>query len=485
MSSPPKKPPAYESQAQPASKPNIGAIKAPKSESSDNPTNIENMSEKEAGAEVSTLPEYSASTAKPRGERSLVPAEWSNPASVPTDQFPHVNDSTNKPMPTLENFSLMLDFYKIRITYNVISKRVDIIVPGLQGSPDNIDNAAHAIIISLATLNHINSGNLMVYIGAIANQNSFNPIQEWISSKPWDGTDRIGELKATLKIAEDYSPRLKDILLYRWLLSAGAAALLPGFRSRGVLTLQGPQSIGKTAWVSALLPPGLLRDSYIKLDHHLDPSNKDSLISAICHWIVEIGELDSSFRKDIARLKGFITATSDKVRVPYGRRASEFPRRTVFVATVNTDQFLVDETGNSRWWTISVKFLDYQHKIDMQQLWAQVAHILEHEEAPWWLNEHEEALLESYNRQFMRSSVVADLLAARLDWEAPLDQHRAKSATDVLKLVGIDRPTNSQARDCGAELRTRLGSPKKSQGKTRWLVPPAIKVNILPSEDEF
>lgn len=81
--------------------------------------------------------------------------------------------------------------------------------------------------------------------------------------------------------------------------SAVAAALKPtGFKARGVLTLQGSQSIGKTSWISALMPDQVLREICIKLDHHLDASNKDSLITAVSHWIVEIGELDSSFKKD-------------------------------------------------------------------------------------------------------------------------------------------------------------------------------------------
>lgn len=412
----------------------------------------------------------------------LIPIAWVNPSPVPSDQFPHINPATLKPLTTLENFAFMIAFYKIRLTYNLISKRVDIIIPGLQGSPDNIDNAAIAIIISLANLNHINSSSVMMYIGAVANKNSYNPIQAWIQTKDWDGVDRIRELAATLELAEDYPVHLRNSLVYRWLLSAGAAALIPGFHSRGVLTLQGPQSIGKTAWIYALLPPGLLRDSYIKLDHHLDPSNKDTLINAICHWIVEIGELDSSFKKDIARLKGFITAPSDKVRVPYGRRASEYPRRTVFVATVNTDQFLVDETGNTRWWTVAVKSINYRHNIDMQQLWAQVVHLLQIDNEQWWLTPDEEEILEWQNRKFMKSSVVADLLDSTLDWGAHVDTYRPKSATDVLKLIGIDRPTNPQARDCGAELRVRLGPPTKSQGKTRWYVPP-VKTSLRDDDD--
>lgn len=41
----------------------------------------------------------------------------------------------------------------------------------------------------------------------------------------------------------------------------------------------------------------------------LDPGNKDSILGAIVHWLVEICELDSSFKKDVARLKGFLPVT--------------------------------------------------------------------------------------------------------------------------------------------------------------------------------
>ena len=141
-----------------------------------------------------------------------------------------------------------------------------------------------------------------------------------------------------------------------------AAALKPrGFRGRGVLTFQGPQGIGKTSWVASLVPDPVLRDMVIKLDHHLDPNNKDSILGAISHWIVEIGELDSSFKKDVARLKGVLTSDSDKVRRPYARTESEYPRRTVFFATVNDNNFLVDSTGNTRWWTIPLASIKYQH----------------------------------------------------------------------------------------------------------------------------
>ena len=68
-----------------------------------------------------------------------------------------------------------------------------------------------------------------------------------------------------------------------------------------------------------------------------------------------------------------LTTDFDRVRRPYDRRESEYPRRTVFIATVNGMNFLSDPTGNTRWWTIAVDDLNFRHDIDMQQLFAQLA----------------------------------------------------------------------------------------------------------------
>lgn len=177
---------------------------------------------------------------------------------------------------------------------------------------------------------------------AIADGHAYNPVADWINSKPWDGVDRLPEIEATVHQQDHYPPILKTMLLRKWMRSAAAAAIRPGYKGRGVLTFQGPQGIGKTSWVKALVPEPKLRDSVVKLDHHLDGSNKDSILGAVSNWVVEIGELDSSLKKDVARLKGLITADSDRVRRPYDRRESEYPRRTLFIATVNDTSFLVE-----------------------------------------------------------------------------------------------------------------------------------------------
>ena len=241
----------------------------------------------------------------------------------------------------------MLNEYEILVHYNVIGKKSEIRIPGLVGCPDNADNSAHAHVVSLATLNGIAVSQVPIYLTAIGNANPYNPVAEWITSKPWDGTDRLQAFYDTLTTKEGFPVDLKETLLYRWLLSAVAAVFMSnGFRCRGVLVLQGIQSLGKTYWVMSLVPDPLLREAVIKLDHHLDAANKDSIITAISHWIVEIGELDSSFKKDVARLKGFTTADRDKVRIPYARGDSNYQRRTVFCARL---LFLGRQDMNTSW----------------------------------------------------------------------------------------------------------------------------------------
>jgi putative DNA primase/helicase len=221
----------------------------------------------------------------------------------------------------------------------------------------------------------------------------------------------------------------------------------------------------------ALINNRKLREAVLKVDHHLDGSNKDSILGAISHWIVEIGELDSSFRKDVARLKGFLTSDKDKVRVPYARTASEYPRRTVFFATVNEVNFLVDTTGNSRFWTIPVVSLNYEHDIDMQQVFAQMASEVLGGEI-WWLTPEEDAQLAACNSKHQAVSALRDRILDRFDLSL-IEQggNPHQTATQLLIDLGMVNPTNPQAKECGSILRDILGEPRKVQGRVGWRMP--------------
>jgi predicted P-loop ATPase len=374
---------------------------------------------------------------------------------------------------TIANTQHLLRALRIIVRYNTVKKKIEILLPSsMVATTDNADNVALTHIISAAALNGLPTGQIPAYVEAVADLNPYSPVAVWIQGRAWDGKDRLPEIYATIETREDFPIPLKETLLRRWLLSAVAAAFVPrGFKARGVLTFQGSQGIGKTSWIRNLVTDDVLRDAAIKVDHHLDASNKDTILGAICHWIVEIGELDSTFRKDVARLKGFLTSDQDKLRRPYARGESEYARRTVFAATVNESNFLVDMTGNTRWWTLPVRRIDFNHAVDMQQLFAQLALDFEKGEQ-WWLTPEEEAQLENSNREHLNVSVIREELQEYLESVKDSKEHKAMTPKQVLKdILGYEHVQNQQCRECGQSLRDLIGESKRINGINKWRIP--------------
>lgn len=408
---------------------------------------------------------------------------WKEPEPLDPRSYPHPPRNGQRLPGTIENLKHLLTEYGVSVRYDVIRKRINISAERFErGLVDNADNSVLAQVVSLAALNGLPRGDIEAYLESIANGAPYNGIAEWIESKAWDGEDRLPAIYDTLQTAEHFPPHLKRVLIRKWLLSAVAAVTRQGFHCRGVLTLQGKQGIGKTSWFRALVPAPELQSWAIKIDHHMDAQNKDSILGGINCWICEIGELDSAMKKDVARLKGVLTRESDKVRRPYGRGESEMPRRTVFGASVNHAQFLADDTGNSRFWVLPLVTVDHGHSIDMEQLFAQLSMEL-NDGAIWWLDDNEEAALDYENRAHRTVSAVADLVLDSLDLEG--GQHTrvtAMTPRQLLVVLGTERPTNTQCKECAAVLRETLGDPKRIQGRDRWRVPLSLRFSEATKE---
>lgn len=214
---------------------------------------------------------------------------------------------------------------------------------------------------------------LNAYLEDIAERHSYNPVLEYIDSLGWDGKDHIAELYDLMGISND---PLSCVLVRKWLLQG--YALLHNerrapFGAEGVLTLQGSQGCGKTSLFRHLA----LRKEWFLEGASIDNKDKDTLRRACTRWIVELGEVESTMKSDVERLKAFVTSAEDVYRVPYGRADEKHPRRTSLCATCNSDRYLIDTTGNRRWFTVVVdKTMAYEDIIQLnaEQIWAQIAH---------------------------------------------------------------------------------------------------------------
>jgi putative DNA primase/helicase len=300
-----------------------------------------------------------------------------------------------------------------------------------------------------------------------------------VTSKPWDGVSRIGDFHNTVTAANQDSDqkikRLKETMMTKWLLSAIAAAFEPnGASTAGVLVFTGAQYMGKTKWFKSLTPKSL---DVTKDGLSLRPDDRDSVKRAVSYWMVELGELDATFRKaDIAALKAFITSDRDVMRLSYGREERTFARRTVFFGSVNDDQFLKDKTGNRRFWTINCQAIDCDHKIDMQQLWAEVYESMYLKGMSWFLSNQEVADLNEHNDNHTEIDPIDERLSFRLDWKTDQSNWRWVTATQMLMECGIDRPTSSDTKTAGVFLRKMNVQKRKSSGKSLVCVPPALKI---------
>lgn len=395
------------------------------------------------------------------GQPPELPETRSNPHFI---DWADMTDN-GKPLNTIENLEILLDLYGIVPRYNVISKDIEVVIPGKSYSQDNALSCSISEVVSRANRHRLPVGSVQDYLLSLADANKYNPVANWISSKPWDGVDRLPDLLASLNPLE---PTLAEILLKRWLISAVAAVFRPdGVSAQGVLVLQGAQNLGKTSWFNALLGGN---KEWGKEGAILNPSDRDSVKSCISHWLVELGELDATFRKsDIAALKAFITLQSDELFLRYSRSASKFPRRTVFFASVNPKQYLSDDTGNRRYWTIECGTgLNWKHKLDVQQIWAQVKDIYDNEPV-WWLSQDEVDTLNNHNSDFETPEPIEELITSLFDFSCPATERY--TATDILMLIGYDRPNNQQAKKCGAVMRKLGIPPRRVKGRNTFDLP--------------
>ena len=398
----------------------------------------------------------------------LAAVDWYSP-------FPDVNGK-GKPLSTIENIREACRRLNVNVRYNVISKEIEILIPGEGFSIDNQANASLAWLDSACSRFGVPTGKLGDFLCYLADRNQFNPVARWVTSKPWDGTRRLQDLLDTIVAdgqADDMAVLdLKEAMLRRWMISAVAAAFRPtGVSAHGVLVLQGDQYLGKTKWFKSLAPAelGVIQDGLM-----LRPDDRDSVKQAVSYWLVELGELDATFRKsDIAQLKAFITRDRDTLRRAYAKLESHYARRTVFFASVNPRQFLHDPTGNRRYWTISCESINWEHGLDMQQVWAEVYESLFLQGEGWFLTPDEMAALNSHNKDHEVLDPIRERLLTRLDWQANNYEWRWMTATDIMSDIGFDKPTRADVTQCGQIVAEVNGNKtKRSNGKRLSHVPP-------------
>lgn len=403
------------------------------------------------------------------GKKKSAPAVISDvPAETAEQRMELVlthRDSKNKALATLANMRDILAYHRIICRYNVISKRNKHSIPGESFSIENEEEAALACIYSYMKEAQIPVDGYKMYLMRIADENQFNPVLQWVRSKPWDGHSRLPELYATITSPEEEA---KNLLIRRWLITSVCMALYNGIDGAGCLVLQGPQDLGKTWWTKKLVPDHI-RNELIRTDATVDPKDKDSVSQVISYWICELGEIGATFRKsDLDALKSFITRDHDTMRRPYGEGDKRYPRRTALIASVDQMIYLHDTAGNRRFWTIPCTAINSYHEIDMQQLWAEILHLIEVDGESWRLEPDEKEHIRRINEEHMQIDPIFELVRDKYGWEFPLNDY--KSATHIGSEIGLKNISQKETRAITAYV-LKLGGQRETGGAKRLKIP--------------
>ena len=360
---------------------------------------------------------------------------------------------------TKDNIGGVLKTHGVEVRYNVIKKRMEIEVPNMEFIADMKEEASLIEIEDRCINMGIPHTKVRDYLKILARE--YNPVKEWIDGTPWDGESRMQRFLDSLVVHDNND--LKEMLMKKWLISCVAAAYeVRGVSTEGILVLQGAQGLGKTLWFKRLCD---YEKGWLLEGATLNPSDKDSVKRAVSHWIVELGEIESTFKKsDIDQLKAFVTAKTDELRLPYDRAFTTYQRRTAFYASVNAREFLTDTSGNRRFWVLSVKDIDVNHNVNMQQLWAEVKETMYvHGQMNWFLSPDERELLNESNEMYRTQSSVEDLLLEHVDFESEFT--KPVQMTKLLRDMGIKAPRMPDFKEAARVLHERGVEKRRTNGK--------------------
>ena len=207
-----------------------------------------------------------------------------------------------------------------------------------------------------------------------AHNHSIHPVRDYFNSLPiWDGKSRAESVFIDALGVPDSEYARK--ISMRWLIAAVARVFYPGCKFDFCLVLKSPQGAGKGTIIRKLATREDWFNSSIR-----NITTKDALQDLQARWIIELEEFKALSKVNDEYAKGFISASTDKFRPPYGTIPESYPRQCIFAASTNAAEFLKDRTGGRRWWILvsdkksdsTVERLKKFTKDYINRIWAEV-----------------------------------------------------------------------------------------------------------------
>lgn len=210
----------------------------------------------------------------------------------------------------------------------------------------------------------------------------FDTAQDWLNGLTWDGVKRVDSFLVRYVGAVD-TPYTAAASRYFWSALAGRI-ITPGVKADMALIAVGSQGAKKTSLVHALVP-----DDRFAGELDLSDERVEIARSMRGKLVMELGELSGFSKKSVEHLKAFISRQKEEWTPKFKEFTTTMHRRCMFFGTTNSDEILVDETGNRRWLPFRSTGADPVGLAAVRdQLWAEGAALYRQHGVMWQDAEH-------------------------------------------------------------------------------------------------
>ncbi len=207
-------------------------------------------------------------------------------------------------------------------------------------------------------------------VKSLALEHSFDPVCDMLKEAEghWDGVERLDRMAHDHLNCDDVP--LHRAMVRKWMIAAVRRARRPGCKFDNILVLESDEGWNKSSALQVLAGEGNFSDESIlgrggrEVQEHL----------AVC-WIHESADLHGMRRADVEHIKAFASRQVDRARPAYGRYLKEQPRHSVEGGTTNDDVYLQSQTGNRRFWPMTVRRMIDLDRLTAErlQLWGEAA----------------------------------------------------------------------------------------------------------------
>jgi len=184
----------------------------------------------------------------------------------------------------------------------------------------------------------------------------------------WDGTQRLDRMAVDYLNCAD--TRLNRAIMRKTMIAACRRVRLPGVKFDNITVLESPEGWNKSGAWRTLAGDKDFSDMSILGQRGREVQEQLSEI-----WIHESADLAGMRKAEVESVKAFASRQVDIARPAYGYFVLRQKRHSIEVGTTNSVEYLQSQTGNRRFWPMTVtKMIDLDKlQRDRLQLWGEAA----------------------------------------------------------------------------------------------------------------